>query len=283
MKQQESNGNIYSGNADLHTHTYYSDGLLSPEELVKEAALRGLAAVAITDHDSIDGIDEAMDAASFYHIEVIPGVELTAYEGRIEVHILGFFVQLDSEILMSSMDAVQDARRDRLARMMEQLKAIGIDVASEDIIIDSKNKSVGRLHLAEALVKKNVVGSISEAFNKYLGNDGPVWSPKYDMSVADVIKLVKAAGGVSVLAHPGVLNHDELIPYMVSCGLNGIEACYPRHATVQEDYYRGIARKHGLCISGGSDYHGPGRSAADIGQATITAGELDKIRALAKS
>lgn len=255
--------------ADLHTHTYYSDGSLGPEAIVKSASMAGLGALAITDHDSIDGIVETFDAALFYPIKIIPGVELTAYEGDIEIHIIGLCIDHKCPELCEKLDAIRKERKRRMQKMLDKLEKLGIEVAEEDVVAGTKNKSIGRLHLAEALMRKKYVGSIAEAFNRYLGLEGPAYSKKYMLSIRDAIQIVEKSGGVAVLAHPGVLNHDELIPKMVNAGLRGIEVFYPRHNKVQESYYEGIARKHNLIVSGGSDFHGPGRTENEIGVCTV--------------
>lgn len=246
-----------NGYVDLHTHTTCSDGLLTPTELVEQARSIPLRALGITDHDSVQGIEEARRAAD--GLEVISGVELSASEGPSEIHILGYYVDPAHDELLSYLHLFRTERRQRAHRIVARLNDLGVPLAYEDVrrFVDADEGSIGRPHVAQALVEGGYVASIAEAFHRYLGSHAPACIPKHKIMAWEAIRLIRAAGGLAVLAHPGSVRRDELIPSLVDAGLGGIETIHPEHTATDQRYYTQLARKHRLVVTGGTDYHGP--------------------------
>jgi 3',5'-nucleoside bisphosphate phosphatase len=266
--------------ADLHIHTYYSDGTMSPEEVVKAAADFGLAAISITDHDAIDAILPAVEAAIPFGLEVISGVELSSdYQGK-DIHILGYGFDLVDSPLVMQLRSMQDARLERMKKMVAKLKELGLaDIEFDDVCMQTRSDAVGRLHLAKLLVAKGHVTSLDAAFVKYLGEDAPAYFPKYQQTPQEAIKLIQDSGGVAVLAHPMLTQKDELIPGFVKAGLGGIEVYYPNCSTEVTNFYLGIAEKHGLVVTGGSDAHGAAKTSTYIGKARVPYEHVEKLKA----
>lgn len=251
------NLNKTTGKADLHTHTNASDGLLSPAKLVEYASIKGLQAVAITDHDTTDGIDEAIEAGKMYKVDVIPGIELNSQIDNHEIHILGYFINKKSNDLQNVLLKMRDSRKSRTEKMVEKLVELyGFPISFEDIRNQVQGESIGRPHIARVLVSKGVVSDEKEAFEKYIGTDCPAYVGRYRITPKEAIKLIKNAGGVSVLAHPGLLPEPELMDKMLDIGIQGIEAYHSKHTSEQSRYYAEVAHSHGLVITGGSDCHG---------------------------
>ncbi|MBW6462617.1 MAG: PHP domain-containing protein [Firmicutes bacterium] len=239
---------------DLHMHSNASDGLLSPNELSLRAAEAGLAAFALTDHDTLDGLAKAAAAAKNYNIEFVPGVEIsTEIEGR-EVHILGYY-PLNKNDLNAALNDMKSERHVRMNKMLEALHKLGFKIKMEDILLESGSAAPGRLHLARLLLKKKYVHSLDEAFSVYLGRDKPAYVPRNYVQVEDVLNLLKNSGAVPVLAHPGVDGKYSL-KKLVVLGLKGIEVFHPDHSPNLVRIYRQAAENMGLVITGGSDYHG---------------------------
>lgn len=241
---------------DLHLHTAASDGLLTPSALVRAVRAAGVEALSVTDHDTVDGLDEASAAAAAAGLVFISGIELSAYWGSVEFHILGYFIDPAHSGLRVFLDATREARRVRLHAMLNRLHAMGMRVPAEDVLSRARNGNVGRPHLARALVERGFVGSADEAFDRYLGTDRPAYVPRPDVSVAAAIGVIRQAGGIASLAHPGLHNRDEAIPDLMAAGLAAIEVYHPKHAFGRARRYRRIAQQRGLLITGGSDFHG---------------------------
>ncbi|MBF0123215.1 MAG: PHP domain-containing protein [Candidatus Omnitrophica bacterium] len=265
--------------ADLHIHTHFSDGTMSPEEVVAAAKEAGLAAIGIADHDTIDGIAPAKAAADLVGLEVVPGVELSSeYHGK-DIHILGYFFDLKDSPLVRLLGNIQLGRMDRMRKMVSKLNQMGVkDIAFDEVCGQLKSDSVGRLHLAKLLVARGHVPSLNAAFEKYLGEGAPAYYPKFKQTPIEAIKLIKDSGGISVLAHPMLTQKDELIPEFVRAGLDGIEAYYPNCSMEVANFYVGIAQKHGILISGGSDAHGKGKDSTWIGKAYLPYEHVEKMK-----
>ena len=263
---------------DLHAHTTCSDGLLTPVELVNLARKANLAALAITDHDTVDAIAPAIAASE--DLEIIAGVELSACEGNADIHLLGYFVDSENSELAESLQVFRSYRYQRAQVMVEKLHALGIRLAFDDVLscAGGATASVGRPHVAQALVENGYVATMDEAFRSYLGSRGPAYAPKSKLSVPDAIRLVHAAGGVAVLAHPHSLNRDELIPSFVEAGLDGLEGIYPDHTDAVQRHYRQIAAKHEIVITGGTDYHGGKIGRPDLGSLRIPYSYLEILK-----
>lgn len=242
--------------ADLHIHTTFSDGCETPEEVVAKAKEAKLSAIAITDHDNVEGIKSAQAAGEKLGIKVIPGIEFTTEVPEAEIHILGYFVNDKDPKLRAVLEKIQGSRHSRIFMILEKLKKIGVNLDPDKVFAFSKGASAGRPHVARALVEAGVVKSIRSAFDKYLGWQGPAYVPHYKLTPEGAVKLILENGGIPVYAHPLVSDHDKIIPELVSFGLKGIEVFYPGHSDEQRAYYLALAKKLGLLVTGGSDYHG---------------------------
>jgi len=272
---------LYRSPTDLHIHSWFSDGTQSPKEVVDIAADSGLSAVAISDHDATEGLKEAAEAASAAGIELVPGVELCARVDSVEIHVLGYFIDPADEALLATLKRFREARVERLYKMVERLRELGVAVDAEDVLQSAKRGSVGRLHLADHLFKKGLTYSISHAFQRYLGEGKPAYVPSPQLDASEAIELLHGAGGVAVLAHPGIAGHDELIPGLAREGLDGIEAFHPKHDNAVSNFYSSIAAKHGLLVTGGSDSHGR-KNVESIGCVTVPHSCVEKLKERAR-
>ncbi|MFA4906213.1 MAG: PHP domain-containing protein [Candidatus Margulisiibacteriota bacterium] len=242
--------------ADLHIHSKLSDGTEMPGELVKLAKSGGLKTIALTDHDNMDGIEEAMSEGRRTNVEVIPGIELTCEIPGCEVHILGYFLDTEQPALLEELKRIQEGRVKRIHKICEKLKSLGVDLRPEEVFKFSGQKAPGRPHVARALVEKGVVSSFKEAFDRFLEYKGPAYVSHYKLAPREAIKIIRAAGGIPAMAHPAVSGRDEIIEKLTGEGLQGLEAYYPTHSPQQTEHYVNLARKLGLIPTGGSDYHG---------------------------
>lgn len=243
--------------ADLHTHTTASDGLRTPSQLVAEARAAGLAAIGLTDHDTVDGVAEAIEAAST-DLMVIPGIELSATVGAAEAHILGYFVDPASDALLIALADFRGQREARMRRFAVRLTELGLPVAYDEVLAESGAGSVGRPHLARVLVRRGYVTDIAEAFERYLAFGRPGFIEKDDVTAETCIALIRNAGGVAVLAHPfGTGDPEGLAVRLMAAGLGGLEVEYGAYDEPRRGILRDIAARHDLVATGGSDYHGP--------------------------
>lgn len=252
---------------DLHVHTTASDGTLRPAELVRRAAESGLAAVAITDHDSVEGISEALAAAeeSVRSISVVPGVELSAVHESLDVHILGYFVDHSDPHLLAHLSDLRAARLNRARAIVEALDAAGYEISLDEVMQLSDGGAVGRSHVARALVHRGHAADVTDAFRRLLGRGRPFYVPKDVRTPSGVLRVILDAGGIPVLAHPGVTGADDLIPGLVAEGLAGLEAYHSEHDPAEQLHYANLAQGLGLLVTGGTDYHGPAAPNPDLG------------------
>jgi len=267
--------------ADLHSHTTASDGEWTPRAVVDAAAGHGLAALSITDHDTVAALPEAIDHGRKAGVEVIPGCELTAYEGEIELHVLAFFIDwAPGSAFATLLERLQQVRRERGKAMAAKLSAAGFPIEDADVFEAAKGASaVGRPHVAAAIVKRGHAPSVNAAIVKFLLPGGAGYVSKLKLTPEDVFSAVRASGGISILAHPGVAPHDELIAPLFRRGLDGVEAWYRSHSDVNRRFYAGLARRYGKLISGGSDFHGPAvRPGVSIGDGGIDGATLNALR-----
>ncbi|MFH1791297.1 MAG: PHP domain-containing protein [Candidatus Omnitrophota bacterium] len=269
--------------ADLHVHTNLSDSTFTPEEVVRYATKIGLAAIAICDHDVVDGIDPAVEEAKKHGIEVIPGVELSAEYRNRELHILGYFIDHRNKGFRKKLQKTCRARIGRIHKMLAMLKKKGIDLAPEDVFSIGGEGSVGRLHLAVAMFKKGLVGSVPEAFKKYIGDGGPCYVSNFNFTPERAIYEIVKAGGVPVLAHPYIAKLDKAIPHFVKHGLMGLEVYHPEHSPSTVKHYEDMARQQGLLITGGSDCHGQGKSRILMGTVSVPYEIVDRLKAAARA
>lgn len=261
---------------DLHTHTTFSDGLLTPEALVARAIDRQLAAIAVTDHDSVDGFERAR-ASSGPTLEVVPGIEVSTAMSGMDLHILGFFIDTEDPVLRKRLEVFRSERLDRAMQIVERLRELGAPLEREAVLALAGPGVVGRPHVAEALVRAGHVEDFDTAFRRYLGLQGEAFVPRPAFRPEEAISLIHGAGGVSVLAHPGSAMPDSVITHLASEGLRGIEVWHPQHGASTVRRYRALAAKLGLLESGGSDFHGPGRS-LDLGDIAVPASVLNPLK-----
>jgi predicted metal-dependent phosphoesterase TrpH len=255
---------------DLHTHSTASDGSMSPAELVKHAKSVGLAAVALTDHDTVDGIGEALEEGKRIGIEVIPGIEISV-KYKPEMHILGLFPNGENyEKIRHELTAIKQGRDIRNRKIIKRLNELDINITEEEVRNVAMGDITGRPHIARVLVAKGYVGSIDEAFDKYLSRDGLAYFQRFEMEPADGIKAIRNAGGLPVIAHPiflrkGYDEMDYLLKELKGYGLDGIEAYYSENSKEDTGNFLRLAIKHELVVTGGSDFHGSFKSGIELG------------------
>jgi hypothetical protein len=240
---------------DLHLHTTASDGTLSPRELVRAAKSSGLSAFAVTDHDTVEGIPEAMEEAAVLGIELVPGVEVSANFETAAVHVLGLFIEHREPWLAKFFAEARERRIERVREMVRKLGRLGIGIEAEAVFARSSHGTVGRPHVAEVLVAHGVVRTMSEAFELYLGQDCPAYVGYEKVTLRDAVELIRRAGGVASLAHPVLLRDDRLIPRMVEDDLQAIEVFHKDHTPEKATEYGALASELGLLQTGGSDFH----------------------------
>ncbi len=241
---------------DLHIHSVASDGQNTAQEIVQMALDRGLAAIAITDHDSVAAIDPAIRAAFEKGLEIIPGMELGVDHEGVDVHLLGYLIDYQAPALLRELRRFQRIRYQRGEKIVDKLNRLGLDLQMETVMAVAGEAPVGRPHVADAMVREEYVDSYREAFARYLGYHAPAYVPRSGSSAREAIELIHSAGGVAVLAHPGSMDRDDLIPYLVDLGLDGLEAFHYRHNKEAAKHYVLLAHHHGLLFTGGSDCHG---------------------------
>jgi len=244
------------GLADLHTHTTHSDGHHSPLELLRKAKAAGIAILGISDHDSVGGLEEAIEAGRTMGIEVIPGMELSATSPEGEIHVLGYFMDYRSPVLTDALSLFRQRRIERVERIVGKLNRMKIPLTVESVMAEATGDSVGRPHIANALVNGGHAATYHQAFSRFIGEGRPAFEKKADFSPEETIQLISAAGGLSFLAHPGRAVDEGLLHRLIRSGLDGIEVCHPSHTPELVQYYRGIVSEYFLLESGGSDFHG---------------------------
>ena len=266
--------------ADLHLHTTESDGTWTPEQLVNQASHIGLSAIAITDHDTTAAIDAAIGCAPA-SIDVIPGIELSsAAENGAEVHIVGLWIDPHYEPLQSRLTILRKERIARVDKMLERLCNLGIVLEHADVRKFAHKDVLSRSHIASALVEKGIVGSKQEAFDTYIGQGAPAYVERPKLAPEEAVELILQAGGVPVLAHPGLLKNLNILPTLIGVGLVGLEVVHHSHNGEQTRHFMQVAREQGLLPSGGSDCHGPdGKDQVYIGKYTIPWNWLQNLKA----
>ena len=269
--------------ADLHLHTQFSDGTFTPEELVLHAQKSGLACIALTDHDTVEGCARAAAACAAVKMDFITGAELTAEHADTEVHIIGYFLDTENKTLLERIAQFQIVRQQRIHEMVAALNKLGVPLKVEVVFALANCKSPGRPHVARALVKEKLIGNLDEAFEKYLKKGRPAWVPKTKMSALESIELIHQAGGLAVMAHPGLNRTDEIIPGLADAGLDGIECFHTKHSTVMSERYLEIAEKHHLLVTGGSDCHGFSKNKPLIGTVRVPFMYVEKLMAAHQS
>jgi len=243
---------------DMHTHSTASDGIYSPRKLVDYAIEKGLAGIAITDHDTIDGIEEAIQQARHYkNFIIIPGVELSTEYNNEEVHVLGYMINYKNRYLLKLLNNLQTERNNRALKIIDKLTNLGFEINYEDIERIAGPGTIGRPHIARALIHKGYVKNNEEAFKKYLSKGCPAYVPRQKLTPRDAIDIIRESGGVSVAAHPGLLECMITLDYLVEIGIDGIEVYHPDHTIDKSLKYLELAKKHNLIVTAGSDFHYP--------------------------
>ncbi|WP_052807435.1 PHP domain-containing protein [Risungbinella massiliensis] len=244
---------------DLHSHTTASDGKLTPLELLQYAKEKGLSALAITDHDTIEGAIEAAKYTKEFQLEIIIGVELNTVWNQREIHMLGYFVDPDNPRLQEQLITQREMRIARSEKILARLQELGIALTVNDVLSELNFNSARDIllpHIAELMVKKGFVSSKQEAFQRYIGKGKPAYVLPTALTPIEAIKLIQESGGVAVVAHPGIYQEEGLLPDLVEAGLDGIEVYHPDHGADEREKYAKLAKSYRLIITGGSDFHG---------------------------
>ena len=276
---------------DLHLHSTYSDGSCSPAEVVRRAHLSQVSALALTDHDTTDGLAEASIAADPYHMEIVSGVEISSlYKGK-ETHILGYFINHDDPQLQQRLASLRKSRHERIPKVLSKLNALGLDLSYDDIKAAAGPGSIGRPHIAQVLVEKQYVRNVNEAFSRYLAEGSSAFVARSLPDVAEAIRWIRESGGVASLAHPSWVRHS-LHELRVACeelksfGLEGVEVFYSSHSPRQTTDYLNMTHQLGLLVTGGSDFHGTAKPDIEVGigkgNLNIPENILDALRACAE-
>jgi 3',5'-nucleoside bisphosphate phosphatase len=256
---------------DLHIHTKHSDGNWTVEEVLRCATERGLAAVSLTDHDCVDAYPYAFEVAKDLGIELIPGVELSCDLNGIDIHILGYDIDIHNKALQRKLRQMKHARYVRARQIVENLNRQGIDLRFETVLKIAGDAAIGRPHIAAAMLQEELIYSYREAFECCIGYDSPAYVEKFKIDPHEVFHLIIQAGGVPVLAHPAVTRVDEFIPQFVRDGLKGIEVIHSEPSSSVERFYRKMAAKHSLLMTGGSDFHANVHGKAEVGVPRVPA------------
>jgi predicted metal-dependent phosphoesterase TrpH len=269
--------------ADLHIHTTASDGRLSPQEIVRQAEEAGLSHIAITDHDTVAAhlALRAQDVTGprVSRLSIIPGIEFSTDLPGHEVHILGYFIDIDNSKLTDQLAIITNDRLQRAKLMVDKLNKLGYSIDYDRVLaIAGQATSVGRPHIAKALLENNYFSSVADVFTQLLSPNGPAYVPHYKLTPEQVIRLITAAGGMAIVAHPGLIGDDRLVVDLIRAGLHGLEVYHPEHDQVMTSKYLAIAQKYNLKITGGSDFHAiPGRYPDKLGIFTVSAKIVDSL------
>lgn len=264
--------------ADLHLHTSFSDGTYTPEELAARGKSLGLAAMALTDHDTVEGCARMAAACAAACIEFLTGTELTAEFNGNEVHVLAYGIDLGNPRFLSEVARFQAVRRDRIQEMVARLNTLGIPLEANAVFAIANCRSPGRPHVARALVQAGLCASLEEAFERFLKVNRPAWVPKCKMSALEAIQLIQQAGGVAVVAHPGLNRTDLIIGQLVEAGLDGIECFHSKHTAPTVQHYLEIADRYRLVVTGGSDCHGLSKGKPLVGSVKLPYHYFEKLK-----
>lgn len=268
-----------AGKADLHMHTIHSDGTLTTRQLMERAQLAGLTTISITDHDNTSAIGEALDLSTEFGIEVISGMELSATLELYDIHILGYFFDHTHEGLLEYLDFYRKERVKRAERIVDKLNGLNIPLTLDSVMEKAGNGSVGRPHIANALVEGGLTGTYHEAFFKYIGFGKPAYEKKYQVSPKEAIELIASAGGISFVAHPGNNIDERVMAELIKQGVDGIEVIHPSHSPERVAHYKGIANEYFLLTSGGSDFHGGRKNDSEVfGKYFISDNDVEMMR-----
>ncbi len=258
---------------DLHIHTKASDGILSSSEVIDYAISIGLRGISITDHDTIDGLEVAQNYIQQIntYLKFVPGIELNTDYNDSEVHILGYFIDYLNQPMLTRLMELRQSRYERAKKMIEKLHNMGLVINLDTVKKLAAGDLIGRPHIAQALMDKGYVFSIKEAFDKYISKGRPAYVPRYKFLPDEAIRIIHGAGGIAVLAHPGLIKNTNVVNEIITMGIEGIEVYYPEHHPLQIDYYLKLCKNKKLLVTGGSDFHGSssGDSRSRLGCAGI--------------
>ncbi|GIP25271.1 PHP-like protein [Paenibacillus sp. J23TS9] len=279
--------NQAEGRCDLHTHTRASDGMQSPADNVRRASEKGLSAVAITDHDTVAGVLEAMEEGERCGIDVVPGVEISTRAGGKDIHVLGYYVSCSDEKFLKRLADLRNTREERNVKMIAKLQELDVQITMEDVISGlgrelRPDESVGRPHMADVLVSKGYARDMRDAFNRYLGEDAPAYVSVPRISPLEAIEWIREAGGTPVLAHPGIYGDDDLVrDILEQAKPAGIEVFHSDHGKAEEERYQAMADDYALIVTAGSDYHGARQGVifhGDIGSRWVPVSVLEQLK-----
>jgi predicted metal-dependent phosphoesterase TrpH len=254
---------------DLHAHSTASDGVLSPTELVRFAATAGLTGIALTDHDTVAGVAEALAEAGQLGIELIPGIELSIQARDQDVHVLGFWIDHEDPELVAILGDIFTMRERRVEGMVELLAKLGHTIPLADVRAEAGTGSPGRPHVARVLVKHGIVESVEEAFNRFLADGGPAFVAKSEMGPQRGFELLRRFGALSVMAHPGLVDYEALLPGFLALGLGGLEVDHPKHSEPLRAKLRVLCERHALIETAGTDFHMPGPTGRGLGSRCV--------------
>jgi predicted metal-dependent phosphoesterase TrpH len=273
-------GNMENGTADLHLHTTRSDGYCTPVELVDKVAALGLQAMAITDHDEISAIQDVRAYGVSRGVEVLAGVELSVNFRHHDLHVLGYCFDPQDEDLNQYLHLFREERLRRAEKMVKKLAAMGMPISLQAVLAKAGEGAIGRPHIANVLLEDKFVYSFEEAFYKYLGNGKPAYVEKYRFGVQEAFALIRKAGGVCAIAHPGIqLSNGDLVS-LIKSGVDALEVIHPKHSTEQTQLYGQMAEQYGLVRTGGSDFHGGSKGAGALGKYTVSYDVVDRLKSL---
>ncbi|MBC8183499.1 PHP domain-containing protein [candidate division KSB1 bacterium] len=264
--------------ADLHIHSDQSDGLFSYKKIIDYSIKIGLKAISITDHDNISALGKTEKYAKDNGLEFIPGIEISAKTRNVDLHMLGYFIDYDNKSLVDYINLFQNERIKRAEKMVKRLNNCAIPLSFEAVRECAQNGSIGRPHIAGALLKEGLIDNYQEAFNKYIGDGRPCEVPKYKITPQEAIALINRAGGICILAHPGEDVNDAGIYDLIKVGLDGIETIHPRHTQKQVNFFRNIVNRYNLIETGGSDCHGKYNNDIFIGRMNVPYAFVEKMK-----
>ncbi len=271
---------------DLHIHSIYSDGTQTPDEIVRIAVRKGLQAIAITDHDTMAGTREALEAGRRAGLEVVPGLELSAFLNETYLHILGYGMDFNDPALAQGLSRLQIARDERNLKIVNKIRELGFDISMEDVKRLSHIGQTGRPHIARILVARGAVRNMTDAFEKFLKKGAPAYFSRFVYTAMEAIRIIKQAGGLAVLAHPVQIdpsfkNFSDLMDELVALGLDGVELYYPTQSAGVRKKIRCVTDRYQLLYTGGSDYHGDIRPGSHLGggkNARVPLDVMDRLR-----
>lgn len=268
--------------ADLHLHTCFSDGTYTPEELACRARSKGLDVLALTDHDTVEGCERMKQACLENGMEFLTGVELTVEFNGIELHLLAYCVDIHNPRLVTELEHYQVVRQQRIREMVARLNEMSVPVEADEVFKLANCNAPGRPHIARTLVQQGYCRDLNEAFERFLKRNRPAWVPKSKMTAGEAIEVVHKAGGVIVLAHPGLTRNDGVIPGLIEAGLDGLECIHSKHSTAMTEHYLNMAENKKLLITGGSDCHGMNKGEPLVGTVKLPYPFVVKLRSRAQ-